>query len=55
VIALAFLEVNGVPLTLGDEWIAIVEGVAAATVSRDELVQKFVDAMPNRDPVAVEP
>jgi death-on-curing protein len=55
VTALTFLEVNGVPLTLGEEWIGVVEGVAAGTVSRDELVAKLVDAMPNRDPVAVEP
>ncbi len=53
--ALAFLEANGVALTLGDEWIAIMEGVAAATVAREELVAKLVEAMPNGDPVAIEP
>ena len=55
VVALAFLEANGVPLTLGNEWIGIMEGVAAGTVSRDDLVARFVDSMPNRDAVVVEP
>jgi death-on-curing protein len=55
VVALAFLEANGVALTLGSEWIAIVEGVAAGTVSREELVALLVEAMPHRQAVAVEP
>lgn len=55
VAALAFLEINGVDLTLGNEWIAIMEGVAAGTVARENLVARFVDAMPARDPVAIEP
>jgi hypothetical protein len=42
-------------VTLGDEWIAIMEGVAAGTISRDELGGKLVDAMPGRDPIAVDP
>jgi hypothetical protein len=55
VVALAFLETNGVALTVGSEWIAIVEGVAAGTVSREELVALLVKAMPHRDAVEVEP
>jgi death-on-curing protein len=55
VIALAFLEANGVALTLGAEWIDIMEGLAIGTISRDQLVTALVKAMPNRDPVVVEP
>ena len=55
VAALTFLEINGVALTLGSEWIAIMEGVAAGTIAREHLVACFMDAMPARDAVAIEP
>jgi death on curing protein len=55
VIAFAFLEANGVALTVGSEWIAIMEGLAAGTVSRDEVVAMLVQVMPDEDPVPVEP
>jgi death-on-curing protein len=55
IVALAFLEVNGVALTVGTEWIAVIEGVASGTVSREALVAKLVAEMPRGDPVPVEP
>ncbi|MBV9945859.1 MAG: type II toxin-antitoxin system death-on-curing family toxin, partial [Myxococcales bacterium] len=55
IIALAFLEANGIRLTLGTEWIAVIEGVAAGTISREELVTRLTEAMPDRDPVVLDP
>ena len=55
VIMLAFLEANGIALTVGSEWIAIMEGLAAGTVSRNELVTRLAQVMPDKDPVLVEP
>lgn len=50
---LVFLEVNGHPLTLGDEWVGHIESVASGGMSRDELVVKLTEAM-GGDPVPIE-
>ena len=55
VISLAFLDANGVTLTLGDEWIKVFEDVATGDVSRKELAAKLAAEMPNGDPIAIEP
>jgi death on curing protein len=51
----AFLEVNGVTLTLGDRWIAVFEALAAGTLTRDALVESLVAELPGTDPIAIEP
>jgi len=55
IVAVAFLEVNGVCLTLGKAWIENIERVAAGEISRAEVVALLTKEMPNQDPVAVEP
>jgi death on curing protein len=55
IVALAFLEVNGVCLTLGNAWVQNIERVAAGEIGRAELVALLTTEMPRHDPVAVEP
>jgi death-on-curing protein len=51
VVALAFLEINGYPLTLGAEWAAHIERVASGDLSRDHLVALLAAEMGNPGPV----
>jgi death-on-curing protein len=55
VVALAFLEVNGIRLTLGNAWIGHMERLAAGEVSRAELVSLLTREMPDQDPLPIEP
>jgi death-on-curing protein len=55
IVALAFLEANGVTLTLGKPWIVNMERVAAGEMGRAELVEHLTREMPGQDPVAIEP
>jgi death-on-curing protein len=55
IVALAFLEVNGVALTLGKVWIANMERIAAGDLGRDDLVALLTGEMPGQDPVTIEP
>jgi death on curing protein len=55
IVALAFLEANGVALTLGKPWIANMERLAAGQMGRAELVALLTREMPAQDPVAIEP
>jgi death-on-curing protein len=56
VAAFAFLAVNGVPVPSLDvaPWVAVVEGVAAGTVERAELVAHVTAAM-GGDPITLDP
>lgn len=55
IVALAFLEANGVALTLGIKWIANMDRLAAGTIDRAELVALLTCEMPGQDPIAIEP
>jgi death on curing protein len=55
IVALAFLEVNGVALILGKPWIANMERLAAGEMDRAELVALLTCEMPGQDPVSIEP
>lgn len=51
-VLLKFLGANGYHLTLGPEWVAIIEGVATGDVDRKQLASKLTEQM--GDAVAIE-
>ena len=45
IVAVAFLRVNGHPLTLGSEWAGHIERLAAGELTREELAALFANEM----------
>ena len=48
---LLFLELNGHPLSVGNEWITVIEDVARGEMTRAELADRFAAEPPGGGPV----